>query len=413
MLRCFVRRFSTAAYPVPSPLTGVTVVDLTRILAGPFCTMLLGDLGARVIKIEHPDGGDETRRWGPPFVPGTNESCYFLSVNRNKESLSVNIQRPEGQEIVRRLVSNSDVFVENFIPGKLEKYGLGYGDLRDVNERLVYCSLTGFGSDGPDAKRAGYDLMAASIGGLLGVTGPEGGEPAKVGVAMTDLTTGLYAHGAILAALLHRDVTGRGQWVQTNLLASQVSCMVNLASNYLNAGQEAKRHGTAHASIVPYQSFLCSDGQYMTVGALSDVQFKKFCSIIGHSDLAEDVRFLRNSDRVTNREALLSTLKAAFREKTVDEWEENFRNSGLPYGPVNTLGRVFRDEQVKHLGMVKEVEHPTAGTVKVCGPAVKYSMSKCDVVKAPPLLGQHTDEILKSLGYDEEQIRAYHVAGVV
>ncbi|CAG0913580.1 unnamed protein product [Notodromas monacha] len=402
------RHFATSTRS--GPLDGVTIVDATRILAGPFCTMLLSDLGARVIKVEHPKGGDEVRRWGPPFVRG-GESCYYLAINRNKESITVNLTSTKGQEIVRRLVSKADVFVENFMPRKLAKYSLDYDALSKLNDGLIYCSISGFGTDGPYGQRAGYDVMAASIGGLMGVTGPKDGEPCKAGVAMTDLSTGLYAHGAIMAALLHRAKTGKGQLVGANLLATQVSCMANLASSYLNAGVISERRGTAHESVVPYQSFKCRDGMWLTVGAGSDHHFKKFSSVILQPDLGTDPRFITNADRVRNRDELMQVLCEVFAEKTLDEWLSLFDGSGLPYGPVNSMDRVFADPQVVHLGMERSVEHPIAGTVKFVGPAVRYSEAVCDVRSAPPTLGQHTDSVLSSLGYSIEEIAGFRAAG--
>ena len=287
-------------------------MDLSRILAGPFCTMLLGDLGAEVIKVEDPRGpGDDTRRWGPPFIRkgDQKESCYFLSVNRNKKSVCVDFKHKDGNNIIKRLVEKSDVLVENFLPGKLSEMGLNYESLKEINPGLIYCSITGFGSKGPYAGRAGYDVIAASIGGLLHVTGPRGGPPCKVGVALTDICTGLYAHGAIMAALISRGVTGRGQRVECDLLSTQVSTMVNLASSYLNGGGlDQGRQGTAHASIVPYQAFETADGKWITIGCGNEKQFGEFCAAIQKSDLIREEKFGTNANRVKNREELLDII---------------------------------------------------------------------------------------------------------
>ncbi|XP_013794459.1 succinate--hydroxymethylglutarate CoA-transferase-like isoform X1 [Limulus polyphemus] len=392
--RNYVNNEYIAKTETKGPLSGVRIIDLTRILAGPFCTMILGDLGAEVIKIEHPGGGDETRRWGPPFVK--EESCYFLCVNRNKKSVAVNLKDTRGQSLVKDLAKQSDVLVENYLPGKLDELGLGFTQVSEVAPQLVYCSISGYGPSGPYKTRAGYDVIAASIGGLLHITGPPNGDPCKVGVAMTDLATGLYAHGAILAALLEREKTGRGQKIDCNLLSTQVSLLANLGSNYLNAGKEAIRWGTAHESIVPYQAFQTSDG-YITVGAGSDEQFQIFCKCLGLQHLLTDSRYKTNRNRVANRQALLYELSSRFLQHSTDHWMEAFNGSGIPYGPINNIEQVFNDPQVQHNGMVVEMEQRNAGSIKVIGPAVKYSSSVNQPRFPPPSLGEHTDSILTSL----------------
>nr|CAG4651811.1 EOG090X05UC [Triops cancriformis] len=400
-----------AQNPVPGkPLEGVKILDLTRVLAGPYCTMLLSDLGAEIIKIEQPGKGDETRSWGPPFVG--NESCYFMSVNRNKKSVCVNLKSSEGRKIIQSLAAQCDVFIENYLPGKLEAMNLGYEKLKNCNPRLIYCSITGYGSSGPYRNRAGYDVIAASIGGLLHITGPDGGEPCKPGVALTDLATGLYAHGAIMAALLQRGKTQLGQLIEVNLLSTQVACLVNLGSNWLNAQKEAQRWGTAHESIVPYEAFHTSDG-YVTIGAGSDKQFEDLCIRLGCENFAKDDRFRTNALRVHNRDQLIPALKSVVRQHPTEHWLKSFRGATFPYGPINKMKEVFSDEQVLHNNLVREIPHPTCGTVKVVGPAVRYSPSTPDRLEPPPLLGQHTRSILQGLlAYDDAYIDMLKQKGV-
>ncbi|XP_071488142.1 succinyl-CoA:glutarate CoA-transferase-like [Diadema antillarum] len=389
-----------------NPLSGIRVVDMTRVLAGPFCSMLLGDLGAEIIKVERPGVGDETREWGPPFIAG--ESCYFLSINRNKKSLAVNLKHPEGIKVVQKLVGVSDVLLENYIPGKLEELGLGYDQLKTVNPGLIYCSITGYGQSGPYSKRGGYDLTASGMGGLMNITGPQEGDPCKVGVAMTDLSTGLYAKGAILAALLHRMKTGEGQRIDANLLSTQVSLLTHLAANYLMAGTEAKRWGTQHQSIVPYQAFKTSDG-YLIIGAGNDQHFRTLCKRIDLLELADDPSFQRNAKRVANRDKLLPILSKRLLERTTGEWLEALEGCGFPYGPINTMSQVFSDPQVVHNNMILEMEHPTVGNIRVPGHAVRYSNIEPEGRLAPPTLGQHTADILTSLlGYSQSEVDELH-----
>lgn len=391
--------FSTVA-----PLDGIRILDLTRIVAGPYCTMILGDLGAEVLKIERPGTGDECRKWGPPFIGHTKESAYFIALNRNKKSVCVDLKAPTGRRVIYDLARNCDVLVENYVPGKLEELGLGYGDIKKIAPHLVYCSITGYGSEGPYRNRPGYDVIAASMGGLLHITGPVDGEPVKAGVAVTDMATGLYAHGAILAALIQRAKTGLGQKVDCNLLSTQVASLINIGSNFLNAGKEAKRWGTAHESIVPYQAFPTKDGHF-TVGTGSDSQFADFCRRIERLDLITNPKFVSNRDRVDNRVELLGIIKSVFLLKTNNQWSNVFEGSQCPNGPVNSLEDVFENEHVKAIGLVEEVDHPRIGKVRLVGPAVKYSSSRNDVRLPPPALGEHTREVLKDvLGYDSEKI---------
>ncbi|XP_008111073.2 succinate--hydroxymethylglutarate CoA-transferase isoform X2 [Anolis carolinensis] len=347
---------------IGKPLTGVRILDLTRVLAGPFATMNLGDLGAEVIKVEKPGTGDDTRSWGPPFVG--NESVYFLSVNRNKKSIAIDLKNPKGAKIIKELAAVSDVFVENYIPGKLAAMGLGYENINNVAPQIVYCSITGYGQTGPKCQRAGYDSVAAAVSGLLHITGTEGGEPVRPGVAMTDLATGLYAYGAIMAALLQRHTTGKGMHIDCNLLSSQVACLTYIASNFLNCKTETKRWGTGHASIVPYQGFKTKDG-YIVVGAGNDNQFATVCKILNLTEISHDPKYKNNQQRVLNRKELIGILSARFLEEETTKWLELFEGSGVPYGPINSMKQVFADSQVLHNELVMEMNHPTVGKIAV------------------------------------------------
>lgn len=322
-----------------SPLSGIRILDLTRIVAGPYCTMILGDLGAEIIKIERPDIGDESRHWGPPFLPSNNskESTYFMSVNRNKKSICIDLKK--GKNIIYELAQKSDVIIENYIPGKLTEYELDFDVIEKYAPHIIYCSLTGYGYNGPYAKRPGYDVIAASIGGLMHITGPKNGEPCKPGVAMTDLATGLYAHGAIMAALIQRTKTNKGQWIQCNLLSTQIASLINIGSNYLNANKEATRWGSEHESIVPYEAFQTKDG-FMTIGTGSDPQFIAFLDKIGLSEFKNDERFLNNTLRVKYREDLLKILRKRLLMKTNAEWSRILKDSPFPYGPINSIKEV-------------------------------------------------------------------------
>lgn len=393
--------YSTSLDPLKYPLADVRVLDLTRIIAGPFCSQILADLGASVIKVEKPFTGDESRKWGPPFLKNSTDSVYFMACNRNKKSICVDLKN--GLEIVHELARNCDVLIENYVPGKLDKLGLGYEDIKKIAPSLVYCSITGFGSKGPYKSRAGYDVIAASVGGLLHITG-EKETPSKVGVAMTDLATGLFAHGAILAALLHRSKTGKGQRIEVDLLSTQVASLINVGVNYLNADEEASRWGTEHVSIVPYAAFKTKDG-FFTIGAGSDNQFKELCEILCQPELAQNEKFISNQQRVKNRIELNKILSETFEKQPNEYWKSTFEKAGFPFGPVNNMEQVFNDPHVKEIGIVKTLSHPIAGDIKVIGSPVTYSESSNTTRTAPPTLGQHTDEVLSSLlGYSEAKI---------
>lgn len=384
------------------PLKGVRVLDMTRIVAGPYCTMVLGDLGAEVIKVERPFFGDEARKWGPPFLENSGDAAYFLAQNRNKQSVCIDIAR--GQEIMHDLATRCDVLVENYVPGTLKRYGLSYEQLREINPQLIYCTISGYGSVGPYAKRPGYDVIASSMGGLLHITGQRDGPPSKVGVAVTDIATGLYAHGAILAALLQRERTKRGQKIDVDLLSTCCSLLINVGSNYLNAGTEAKRWGTAHSSIVPYQSFKTQDG-YLTVGAGSDAQFVELCQRLNITEIPENNKFKTNKDRVQNRDELVALLAEILARDTSKNWMNHFEGASFVVGPVNSIREVFEDEHIQAIGLVKTLPHPRDDSVKVVGPPVVYSEARNDARTAPPMLGEHTDQVLENLlGYGADKI---------
>src|SRR5215217_1675625 len=362
------------------PLEGVRVLDLSRVLAGPYATMMLADLGADVLKIEHPERGDDTRHWGPPFAGS--ESAYFLSVNRNKRSAGVDLKAPEGIEKVKKLAANADVVVENMRRGALKKLGLGYEVLKGVNPGIVYCSITGFGP-GPDEDRPGYDFLVQARGGIMGITGFD--EPTKVGVAIADMVCGLQAAVATLAALYRRNATGEGARIEVPLFESQLSWLANRAQEYLVSGEDVGRLGNAHPSIVPYQTFDASDKKIaLAVG--NDTQFENLCRAIGRPRLAEDERFAKNPDRVANREVLVAILQEEFSKKPADEWAEEIRDAGVPIGPVNTLADVFSDGHVLSSGILRDIDHPAAGKIKLLASPVLVNGERLPIRHPPPTL---------------------------
>jgi crotonobetainyl-CoA:carnitine CoA-transferase CaiB-like acyl-CoA transferase len=408
--------------PHQSALGHIRVLDLSRVLAGPWCSQNLADLGADVIKVERPGSGDDTRAWGPPYAPdaagrATSEAAYYLSANRGKRSLTVDIASAAGQALLRELVLHSDVVLENFKVGHLQRYGLDYAALKAIKPDLVYCSITGFGQDGPYAHRAGYDFLIQGMGGLMSVTGERddlpGGGPQKAGVALTDLMTGMYATIAVLAALTHRDRTGAGQHIDMALLDTQVAMLANVGSNYLNSGERPRRWGNAHANIVPYQTFACSDG-HIIVAAGNDGQYQKLVEAGGRADLAHDARFATNPLRVQHRDVLVPLLAAMVATKTRADWIALLEAVGVPCGPINNLDDVFADEQVQARGMAIALPHPSAGEVKLVRNPIRMSATPATSDRAPPLLGQHTDEVLRDvLGKSDREIAALRTDGII
>jgi crotonobetainyl-CoA:carnitine CoA-transferase CaiB-like acyl-CoA transferase len=383
-------------------LAGLRIIDLSRVLAGPYCTMLLADLGADVIKIEHPVGGDDTRQWGPPWLNG--QSAYYLSVNRNKRSMTLNLKHPRGQALARRLISMADVLVENFKVGAMEQYGLDYAAVSRENPRLVYCSITGYGQTGPDRDRAGYDFIIQAEGGAMSITGPSEGPPYKVGVAIVDITAGLYASQAILAALHYRERTGRGQYIDVALLDAQVAWLANVAQNYMVSGEPPRRYGNAHPNIVPYETFETADG-YLALGVGNDRQYQRLCDLAGRADLWADARFRTNAGRVTHRAELIPLLQEVFRTRPTADWIEMLNAAGIPIGPINDVPAVFRHPQVIAREMRQTIEHPRMGAIPQLGPVAKLSETPAGIYRPPPLLGEHTRAILRDeLNCTEEEI---------
>ena len=377
----------------PGPLSGVRVLDLTRVVAGPYCSMFLGDLGAEVVKVEQPGAGDDTRGWGPPFAGG--ESAYYLCINRNKQSLTLDLKSKRAVELLRDLVKAADVIIENFRPGTMERLGLGEKELRQLNPRLIYASLTGFGADGPMSDWPGYDLIVQAWGGLMSITGTPEGEPVKVGVAIIDLVAGLMLGKAVAAALFAREKIGVGQRIDTSLLEAEVASLINVGSNYLVGGKVPTRWGNAHPNIVPYQNFQTADG-YLVIGVASEVIWKRFCEAVGQRDLINDPRFADNSKRVENRSELIAILSKTFLQRRNDAWFKLLTDAEVPCAPVQTIDQVFQAPQVLQRDMLIEVDHPTAGKVRMAGIPVKFSVTPASVRMPPPLLGEHNDAILRT-----------------
>jgi crotonobetainyl-CoA:carnitine CoA-transferase CaiB-like acyl-CoA transferase len=405
-----------------SALAGIKVLDLSRVLAGPWAGQLLADYGADAIKVEQPGKGDDTRAWGPPYLrdaqsQDTSEAAYYLSANRNKRSVTINLAHPEGQRLVRELALQSDIVIENFKVGGLKKYGLDAASLLALNPRLIYCSITGFGQTGPLASEPGYDAMIQAQGGLMSITGhPDGmpgGGPMKVGIAVVDLMCGMYAVTAILAALQHRERSGVGQHIDVALLDTQVAWLSYLNMNHLTTGMVPPRYGTAHPSIVPYQAFATADGHLMlTVG--NDGQFQRFCACAGAPALSADPRFARNADRVRHRDACIANVQSLLLARTTAEWLTALRDADVPAGPINTIDKVFEDAQVQARGMRMQMPHPIAGEVPLIANPVRFSETPVAYRHAPPLLGEHTESVLiERLGLDPAEIARLRAAGVV
>jgi len=388
---------------MPQALEDIKVLDLSRVLAMPYCSMMLGDLGAEIIRVERPGVGDETRHWGPPWAG--DQSAYYLCTNRNKKSITIDLKKKDGQEIIRRLARRSDVLLENFLPGSLAEMGLGYEQIKAVNPGIIYASVTGYGQEGPYRNLPGFDFIIQAQGGVMSIIGDPDGPPMKVGVAIVDITAGLFASSAILAALHYRVKTGIGQYIDIALLDSQVAWLANQASNYLISGRVPGRMGNAHPNIVPYETFKARDGIYIALGVGNDNQWQKFCKLAKLEHLMNDPRYATNPKRVENRKELVSFLQEIFLQRTAAEWLQLLTEAEIPCGPINTLDRVFADPQVLARGMLLEMEHPVTGKYKLVGSPMKLSETPVQYRFPPPRLGEHTEEVLRViLGYEQAQI---------
>jgi crotonobetainyl-CoA:carnitine CoA-transferase CaiB-like acyl-CoA transferase len=390
-------------------LDTIKVVDLTRTLAGPFCTMLMGDMGAEVIKIEEPTGGDETRKW-TPFVNG--ESTQFLTFNRNKRSLSINLKEPEGLKIVQDLAADADVMIESFRAGTLERLGLGYEAMKETNPGLVYCSISGYGRTGPMADMPGYDLLIQAYSGLMSLTGDPEGSPLRIGFSLVDLFTGMMAYGTILTALRQRDQTGHGQWVESALLDGQVAALSYHATGFMGTGVEPKRMGSGHPSLVPYQAFTSSNGQFI-IGCANQGLWERMCGAIGQPGMVDDPRYITNTDRVDHRAECVGELSAIFATNTTDHWVDLIVAAGVPCGPINTVAEVVSNPQVLARNMITTVDHPKVPQLRFPGSPLKLTDSPATVRRVPPMLGQHNEEILQEAGYSAEKIADFKQRGVI
>ncbi len=402
---------------MPALLSHVRVLDLSRVLAGPWSSQLLADLGAEVVKVERPGEGDDTRAWGPPFLKDadgveTRQGGYFLAANRGKKSVTLDLAKPEAQDIVRRLAADSDVVIENFKVGTLERYGLGYAQLSALYPRLVYCSVTGFGQTGPRSAEPAYDFLIQALGGLMSVTGEAGGEPQKVGVPIVDLVTGVYATVGILAALAAREISGRGEHVDVAMLDVQVALLCNQAMNYLLSGRTPQRTGTAHPNIQPQKVFRARDAEFIIVVG-NDGQFESLCRVVGRPELARDERFATNGARVRHRDVLGPLLDGIFLQQDRAAWLERLARANVPCGPINTIPEVFADPQVLHRGMLRELPHPTSGSVPQVASPLRFGGEPAMAGRAPPALGADTDAVLASIGVSREQLAALRASGIV
>lgn len=386
------------------PLEGIKVLDFSRALAGPYCTMLLADMGAEVIKVEAPGTGDDSRAWGPPFIEG--ESAYFLSINRNKKSISLNLKSKDAKEIINRLIKKADVLLETNRPGAMERLGLDYDNVKKINPQIIYCSISGFGQTGPYRERPGFDQVLQGMGGIMGITGEPGGPPIKVGVAVTDIATGMFAAIGILTALFHRERTGEGQMIDASMLDGQVSWLTYQAGRYLTSGEVPEKVGSGHPLIVPYQAFKAQDA-YINIAVGNDNLWQKFCEATGLQHIANDPKFATNGQRVKNRAEVVDIISKVIATKTMDEWLEILDKAGVPCGPIYTIDRIFSDPQVLARNMLVEVDHPKCGKIKVTGVPIKFSKTPGEIKSPPPTLGQHNEEILKELGFGDSDIEKF------
>lgn len=392
------------------PLDGIRVLDLSRALAGPFCTQMLGDMGADVLKVEQPGVGDNARAWGPPFQGG--ESSYFLSVNRNKRSIALNLRDQRGAEVLRRLVARSDILIENFVPGTLDRLGFSYESCRAIKPDVIYCAISGFGQLGPDRERAAYDQIAQGLGGIMSVTGEIGGPPTRVGVAIADIVAGMFAAYAVMTALYHRQATGEGQMIDTSLLDGQLAILTYQSGRYFATDEAPATSGNHHPSIVPYGVYRAADA-YFNLAVGTDDLWRRFCAVLGLDELRDDPRFATNRARLQHRNELNARLEPLFAARTVAEIEALLREAGVPCGAVRDLHAVFSDPQVAALGLIQQIAHPTAGPIRMVGPPYRFSATPGAVRLPPPLLGQHTDDVLREIGYSEDVIAALREAQVI
>ncbi len=382
-------------------LDGIRIIDFSKALAGPYCTMLLADMGAEVIKVEMPGSGDDSRGWGPPFIEG--EAAYFLSVNRNKKSITLNLKDPKAKEIALKIIEKADIVLESNRPGVMTKLGLDYETVKKINPEIIYCSISGFGQTGPYSKRPGFDQVIQGYGGIMGLTGEKGGGPLKVGIAVTDIATGMFAATGILTALYHRERTGQGQHVDASMLDGQVSWLTYQAGRYLASGNVPQRIGSAHPLIVPYQDFEASDG-FINIAAGNDNLWKKFCAVTDLNDIADDPKFATNPKRVENRDEVVAIVSKKIKTKTMQEWLDILNDTGVPCGPIYTVDQIFKDPQVLAREMLVEVDHPKCGKIQVTGSPIKLSETPAEITTHPPMLGEHNNSILQEFGFSEEDI---------